>query len=72
MQRAKHAERRKETRLRLELGDAVEAAGAAHLTRDEIITALHTYIGRGADPVPEDTSDLSTGNDTNVPTGRLS
>lgn len=44
MQRVKHADRRKETRQRLELGEAVEAAGAAYLSRDEIIAALARHI----------------------------
>ncbi len=48
MQRAKHADRRKATRQRLELGEAVEAADAAHLSRDEIITALQTFMKRAA------------------------
>lgn len=46
MQRAKHADRRKATRQRLELGEAVEAANAAHLSRDEIIAALHAFMNR--------------------------
>jgi hypothetical protein len=45
MQRAKHAQRRKETRRRLELGEAVEASGAGHLSREEIITILTNYLG---------------------------
>jgi len=45
MQRAKHAERRKSTRQRLELGEAVEAAGAAHLSRAEIINVLSAHVG---------------------------
>lgn len=50
MQRAKHADRRKATRQRLERGEAVEAADAAHLTRDEIIAALQTFMKRNAKP----------------------
>lgn len=44
MRQAKHAERRVETRRRLELGEAVEAAGAAHLSRNDIIEALSSYL----------------------------
>jgi len=72
MQRAKHADRRKTTRQRLELGDAVEAAGAAHLTRDELITALHAYMRREAGPASERTPEPSRDASGLVPTGSAS
>lgn len=43
MQRTRHADRRKETRKRLELGDAVIAAGAGHLSPAEIETILSSH-----------------------------
>ena len=45
MRKAKHATRRQDTRRRLELGEAVEAAGAGHLTGDEIIEILSAHVG---------------------------
>lgn len=45
MQRAKHADRRKTTRRRLELGEAVENAGAGHLSTDEITRVLSEHVG---------------------------
>ncbi len=44
MQRAKHAERRLATRSRLELGEAVEDAGAGHLSRAELIAILRGHL----------------------------
>lgn len=49
MRKARHATRRQETRRRLELGEAVEAAGAGHLARNEIIEALSAHVGRRSD-----------------------
>lgn len=69
MQRAKHANRRKETRQRLALGEAVEAAGAAHLNRDEIIAALARHMGITDSVVPE-TGIGSHGSDQTAPAKR--
>ena len=44
MQRAKHAERRLATRRRLELGEAVEDAGAGHLSRADLIAILRSHL----------------------------
>lgn len=53
MQRVKHAERRQQTRRRVELGEAVEEAGAAHLSRDEIIRLLSAAVGHIPAPQTE-------------------
>lgn len=52
MQRVKHADTRLKTRRRLELGEAVEAAGADHLSRNEIIKALCQFMGKGMNDIP--------------------
>ena len=44
MQRAKHAERRQATRRLLELGEAVEDAGAGHLSRADLIAILRSHL----------------------------
>lgn len=49
MRQAKFAARRVQTRKRLELGEAVEAAGASHLSRDEIIAVLSNHLGTASD-----------------------
>lgn len=54
MQRAKHAERRLATRRRLELGAAVEDAGAGHLSRADLIAILRGHLdGQAPESVDE-------------------
>lgn len=72
MQRAKHADRRKATRQRLELGEAVEAADAAHLTRDEIIAALKSFMKRAAKPPAQHAIEPQSNAEPLDQTGRVS
>ncbi|WP_029064088.1 conjugal transfer protein TraD [Labrenzia sp. DG1229] len=53
MQRIKHSKRRKETRKRLELGDAVIAAGAGDLAHSKIVEVLSAHVVGTTKTVPE-------------------
>lgn len=47
MQRAKHADRKQETRRKILIGEAAMRAGAAHLPVDEIEAVLAHYVETG-------------------------
>ncbi|MCQ0090626.1 hypothetical protein [Roseovarius sp. M141] len=50
MQRAKHANRKKQTRARIMIGEAAERAGAIHLGPEEIEAVLAHYVETGGEP----------------------
>ncbi len=50
MQRAKHADRKKQTRAKIMIGEAAERAGASHLALEEIEAVLAHYVETGGDP----------------------
>lgn len=47
MQRAKHADRKQQTRVKILIGEAVLRAGAAHVPVDEIEAVLAHYVETG-------------------------
>lgn len=47
MQRAKHADRKQETRRKIMIGEAAMRAGASHLPLDEIEAVLAHYVETG-------------------------
>ncbi len=50
MQRARHADRKRQTRTKILIGEAAERAGASHLALEEIEAVLAHYVETGGDP----------------------
>lgn len=50
MQRAKHADRKKQTRIKILIGEVATRAGAVHLAPEEIEAVLAHYVATGGEP----------------------